>query len=407
MLKAVEEPTIRSGRIEAHSPRADLVARARALVPLLERNAAKAETERRLTSEVVAALGEAKMFRILQPRRFGGWEADFGTALAVTSELAKGCGSTAWVVSLMNSFAWTTSLSPERLQQEIWGANPDARMAGAFAGAAESRHMEGGFRVTGKWVASSGCLHADWGVVGIPIVDAQDKVVGRGLAFIPIRELGIQDTWFVAGMKATGSNTLVADGVPVPSHRVVSMPALLAGDYPTPHKDEALYRSTFVPAVASMLVGLQIGLASRALELVIESAPKRPVAHTFYASRTVAPTVQIAVARAAMLIDTATFHAYRAVDAIDEAARSGRLLTYLERTRSRMDTGYVAETAREAIRLLCAANGTSSFSESNPLQRIWRDSEVASSHAGVYPEINAEIYGRALLGLSENISALI
>ncbi len=208
-------------------------------------------------------------------------------------------------------------------------------------------------------------------------------------------------------MKGTGSNTLVAQELFIPDHRIVSVPGLLAGDYLTPHKDEALYRSSFVPAGALVLIGPHLGLAARALEFVVEKASTRGIAYTTYDRQVTAPTVQFAVAKAAILIDTAHLHAYRAADAIDSAARSGEAFSYVERARMRMDTGYVAETAREAIRILCSAHGASSFAESSPLQRIWRDAEVASRHAIINPEINAEIYGRALLGLTENITALV
>jgi alkylation response protein AidB-like acyl-CoA dehydrogenase len=271
----------------------------------------------------------------------------------------------------------------------------------------ETRLAQGGVRITGEWPTCSGCLHADWGVLGVPVVNGENAVTGRGFACIPTCDLSVRDSWFVTGMRATGSHTLVARDVFVPHHRIMSFPRLVDGDYPTPHKDEAVYRTAFIPAVAGILAGPQLGLATRALELVVEGAPRRGVAATIYTRRSDSPTVQVAVARAAMLIDTAHFHAYRAVDAIDGAARSGRILSPLDRARARMDTGYVAETAREAIRLLCAANGTASFAESNPLQRIWRDCEVASSHAGVCPEINAEIYGRALLGVTQPITPLL
>jgi 3-hydroxy-9,10-secoandrosta-1,3,5(10)-triene-9,17-dione monooxygenase len=395
-------------RPEHHASHADLLGRARALVPLLVRDADRAESQRRLTDEVLAALDDAGLLRILQPRRFGGFEADFRTAAAVTSELAKGCGSTAWLVAIMGNLNWIIGLGPDQLQRDIWGGNPRARSGGSFstAGVTRIQHAEGGLRVTGKWPAASGCLHADWAALGVPIVDAEDQVIGRGLAFIPTRALRIEDSWFTAGMRATGSNTLLADDVMVPSHRILCVPDLIAGNHPTPYEDEILYRSRFIPVSASMLATVQIGLAERALELVIESAPKRAVAHTTYTSRTLAPSIQIAVARAAMLVDTAQFHARRVAEMIDAAAATGRKLAYLERARSRMEASYVVETARGAIRILCEANGTATFGD-GPLQRIWRDSETAASHAALHPNVNAEIFGRALLGVSENISPLV
>ncbi|MET1028197.1 MAG: acyl-CoA dehydrogenase family protein [Dongiaceae bacterium] len=387
--------------------RAGLVERTRTLAPVLAKNASATEAGRRVAEENILAMRQAGLFRIMTPRRFGGLETDFRTFLEVARELAKGCGSTAWVFSLINACAWFTGLGPEQLQQDVWGNDPDTRVAGAFGGQAQSRRVEGGLIVSGKWPWSSGSLHADWGFVGVPVVDSAGEIIDQGFAFIPMTDLTIEETWFVAGMKGTGSNTLVARDVLIPDHRIMSVPALVGGTYPTPHQDEALYRTSFIPVATLILIGPQLGLAARALELVLEGTPKRGVAYTCYESQTAAPTVQLALARAAMLVETAHLHAYRAAAQMDEAATAGRPLDYLERARIRMETGYVAETAREAIRILCSVYGASAFAEANPLQRIWRDAEVASRHAMVNPDINAEIFGRALLGDMQNITSLV
>jgi 3-hydroxy-9,10-secoandrosta-1,3,5(10)-triene-9,17-dione monooxygenase len=387
--------------------RVELVNRARALIPILEKNADQTETDRRAAEENITAIKQAGLFKIMVPRRFGGLETNFRTKLEVTRELAKGCGSTAWAISLINGCAWLAGCASDRAQRDIWGANPDARLAGALNPAEHSRRLDGGFVVSGRWPWSSGCLHADWGFVGIPTPETAGDAPELGFAFIPMQELTIEDSWFVAGMKGTGSNTIVAHEVFVPDHRIMPAAGLLSGDFQTPYKNETLYRSSFMPAASILLVGPLLGLATRALELVIESAPKRSIAYTLYDKHSTAPTFQLAIAKAAILVDTAHLHAYRAADAIDGAAKLGKKMGYVERARIRMDTGYVAETAREAIRILCSAHGASSFSEANPLQRIWRDAEVASRHAIVHPEVNAEIYGRALLGDTENVTPLV
>jgi 3-hydroxy-9,10-secoandrosta-1,3,5(10)-triene-9,17-dione monooxygenase len=74
--------------------RAELVDRARALIPVLEKNAAQTEANRRIVEENIIAIKQAGLFKIMVPRRFGGLETDFRTKLEVTRELAKGCGST-------------------------------------------------------------------------------------------------------------------------------------------------------------------------------------------------------------------------------------------------------------------------------------------------------------------------
>ena len=387
--------------------RKELVTRARALVPLLAKNASKTETDRRVVEENITAIEKAELFKIMVPRRFGGLETDIRTKMEISRALAMGCGSTAWVTTLMNVCSWFVGNMTDQAQKDVWASTPATRIAGVFAPSATTRWAEGGLNVTGKWGWASGCLHSQWAFVGMPVVDKAGATVDQGMAIIPMSELTIEDTWFVAGMKGSGSNTLVAENVFVPQHRIISVPQVFSGNAPTPHKDEALYRSAFVPVAALVLVGPQLGLAQAALDFVIEKAPKRGISYTMYENQTTAPTVQLAVAEAAMLVDTAHFHAYRAAADIDDAAREGRQMTYTERARVRMDTGYVARTAREAIRILCSAHGASTFADSSPLQRIWRDSEVASRHAVVNPEISTEIYGRALLGITEGVSPLV
>jgi 3-hydroxy-9,10-secoandrosta-1,3,5(10)-triene-9,17-dione monooxygenase len=408
-------PVVQSGRVDvsdiAHLSgpelRDVLLGRARALVPLLERNAAATEAGRRVVEENIKAIREAGLFKIMVPRRYGGLETDIRTKLEVSRELARGCGSTSWATTLMNVCAWFAGLAFAEAQDDVWGRNPEARVAGVFAPTAKSRRVDGGLIVTGKWPWASGCLHADWALLGVPVVDADGQETDQGLALIPMPELAIEDTWFVAGMKGIGSNTVVAEEVFIPDHRIVSVPKLLAGDPPTPYKDEALYRSSFIPVAVLMLAGPQLGLCARALEFVIEKAPKRGISYTFYETQTASPSFQLALAEAATLVDGAHLFAYRAADDIDGAARAGRKLSYLERARVRMDTGHAVKTARNAIDTLISAHGAASFADSSPMQRIWRDSETASRHAVISPAVSAEVYGRALLGITEGVTALV
>ncbi|MEV0074096.1 MULTISPECIES: acyl-CoA dehydrogenase family protein [unclassified Amycolatopsis] len=396
-----------SATAEDRRLRTDLVERAAKLVPLLAANAKRAEDERRVPEENIRLIEEAGLFTIMQPRRFGGLEVDFRTKLEVTRELARGCGSTAWATSLMNVCAWFTGLWGAQAQEDVWGENPRNRVAGVFAPSATARVVEGGLVVTGKWGWASGCLHSQWALVGTPAVEGEGKSYDQGMVLIPMSELTIEDTWFVVGMRGTGSNTLVADEVFVPEHRFISVPKMTLGEVATPFKDEALYRSAFVPGAAIILVGPQLGLAQAALDLVLEKAPKRGISYTFYDNQTKAPVVQLAVAKAASLIDTAHLLAYRAAAEIDENAHNSVFPDYTARAKARMDVGQAIVTAREAIRELVTAHGASSFAESSPMQRIWRDSEVASRHAVGNPEISAEVYGRALLGIHEGVSPLV
>ena len=238
---ALLKPIVQTGAVDVSdidhlsgaSLRKVLVERARALAPLLESNALATETGRRVVEANIEAIRAAGLFKIMVPRRHGGLETDFRTQLEVTRELGKACGSTAWVTTLMNTCAFFGGLASAQAQEDIWGQNPDARVAGVFAPLAATKRVEGGLMATGKWPWASGCLHADWAVVGLPVVDAAGETIDQGMAFIPMSECTIEDTWHVAGMKGTGSNTIVAKDVFIPDHRIMSIGALLQGQTAT------------------------------------------------------------------------------------------------------------------------------------------------------------------------------
>ncbi|WP_269855516.1 acyl-CoA dehydrogenase family protein [Streptomyces sp. RPT161] len=382
--------------------------RAAALVELLRSNADRTEQCRRVAEENIAALDEAGLFAITVPQRFGGRQASIRTLVEVGAELGRGCGSTAWITSLTNVSGWLIGLYPQRAQREVYGANPRARACATLPPLGTSRAAEGGQVITGRWGFASGCLHADWALVGVPVSGGSGERLDQGLALVPMGQLRIEDTWHVAGMRGTGSNTLIADDVFVPWHRILSVSKAMRGEYPTEFKDEALYRAAFVPTLGLSLAGPQLGLARGGMELVLASLAKgRGISHTFYERARQAPATQTQLAEAAQLIDTATLHLMRAADDVDNWAASGRCMPVLNRTRVRMDIATVARRSREALDILLSVEGARSFADENPLQRIWRDQETASRHAMINPAIATEMYGRALLGIEDQITPMV
>ncbi len=389
------------------SVRNRLVASAHELRPLLQKNAVQTDKDRRVVEENITAMRDAGLFRLMVPKRYGGYQVSMRTNLDVISIIAEACGASAWVLNLINNCAWFIGLMPTRAQDEIFGADPDARAAGVFAPSAQTRRVEGGLVVSGKWFWASGSLHATWGMLGVLEHDANGKVVDQYLGFVPMGELTIEYTWYASGMRGTGSNCLIADEVFIPDHRLISLPGAVDGRYRTEHTDESLYRSAFIPVAALALAGPQLGLARAALAHTIGMARQRNIPYTIYERQADSPAFQLQIAEAAMKIDTAHLHAYRAADDIDGAAARGEYLDFKTRARVRADTGYIAKTVTDAINTLVSAHGAGAFAESNPLQRIWRDSNTAARHAFVLPPVCEELYGKVLLGVDKNITPLI
>ncbi len=386
----------------------ELVARARELAPLLRKNAPASEANRRIEEETIEAATKAGLMRVCTPKRYGGWEMNTRAMLDVSDAIAEADGGAAWVVNLNNICCWLTSLFPLKAQDEVFGPDPDARVSGVLNPTATVTKIDGGFRVSGTWHYNSGGWHAHWAVLGMPIVNAAGEAIDQGVALFRMDDLERVDTWFVAGMKSTGSICLKAKDVFVPDHRVLSVTRAIEGDYPTEMRgEEAFYRTAFVPILAIILVGPILGLGRAALQFVREKANSRTIAYTFFEKQSASVAFQLQVAEAALMIDSAHFHAYRAADDIDEAAARGVYPDMVVRTRVRADSGYVVEKITQAIDKLLFAHGSAGFADSSPLQRIWRDAAVASRHAVILPPIGYEVYGKALLGVENTVTPLV
>lgn len=383
----------------------ELLARARDLVPLLAAHADQAEKDRRLPAVVEDALREAGMFKLTAPRRFGGHQADMRTYVAVTSELARGCSAAAWVTMILGGGSFSASLFNDQAQQDVWGANPEAAISGVLTPSAQTRKVDGGYRVTGRWMWNSGCFHAQWTVVAAPLVDADGQMIDLGLLLIPYSDLSIEDTWYVAGMQGTGSNTAIGDDIFVPEHRIISMLGLSVGQHQSQHPDEREYQVPPVTALTLAILGPQLGIAQAALERTRETLAKgKPIAYSTYERSIDAPSYQLNFADAASLIDTAKLHAFRAADDIDAWGITGSFPADVDRARVRMDIGVATKRLREAVDLLLNIGGAGSFAQANPLNRIWRDLETATRHGYVNADLAREIYARALLGIEPQVS---
>lgn len=389
------------------SPTDDLLVRARGILSVLQSAAAQGERDRRLTDEALKSLTEEGMFKLLLPRRHGGYETSLRTFLDVTSTLAEGDGASAWLVAVCNSCAWMANLFPEQARAEVFGSGTAPIVSGVVAPTSTTRRVQGGYSVTGRWNYNSGAWHADWAVLGVPLCDAAGEVVDQGMALVPASDYTVEETWFTAGMRATGSNTLVAENAFVPDHRVLSVPPLFAGTHPVEEGETPVYRSPFAPFVSTVIVGPLLGLGRAALELVTRQAADKSIAFTFFEKQSDSVAYQVAVAEAALQIDAAHLHAYRAADAVDRSAARGEQPDHLTRARIRADLGRVVENTTSAINSLLYVHGSGGFAEANPLQRIWRDANVAARHAVVQPSIGKEVYGKALLGVDEKVSPMV
>ncbi|MCG8919744.1 oxidoreductase [Actinokineospora sp. PR83] len=377
------------------------------LLPMIKKHAAENERERKIAPEVIEALRAAGAFRIASPRRHGGLEAGLRSMMELSALIAEADGGTSWVVTLSNVNAWATGIYPKETVDEIYAEGPDRVLGGVIAPSATARRVPGGYRVSGKWPYASASLHADWCAGGVWVEDEDGEVEDQGLVMIPRGELEVEDTWYVAGMRSSGSNTAVAKEVFVPEHRLVSLLPVSSGSYLAEHPDSAFYRSAYGPMLVLVLVGPQLGLGRAALDIAVSKASQKALAYTNIERQSDSVAFQLMVAEAATKIDTAHLHAFRAADDVIRYAEAGVFPEFDARARMRADSAVALRSITGAIDILLDACGASSFAEVNPLQRIWRDSNVGARHAVILPQVSMETYGKALLSRTDHITSII
>lgn len=398
-----------STEVESVETSVDVLDNLRALVPELKANAFENEKARRLSEDTLDALRLAGAFRVAAPKRFGGLETNLRTMLDVSAIIAEGDAGASWVTTLSNVNDWAVGLYDDQAQAEVYADGPDAIIAGVVSPGGTARPVPGGYLVSGTWPYASASLHSNWFTGGVLINDDDGDLLDQGMALIPRSDYRIDDTWFVAGMRASGSNTVVAEDVFVPEHRMLSMIPAFSGSNVADRTDSAFARSAFGPMLVMVLVGPQLGMGRAALELVRTKAAGKALAYTVFERQADSVAFQMMLAEAALKVDTAHLHAYRAAEDVQRAAEAGEYPDLLSRARIRGDAAVALRSITEALNILIDATGAGAFADANALQRIWRDSNVAARHAVMLPRVSIETYGKALLGveLHDHITPII
>jgi alkylation response protein AidB-like acyl-CoA dehydrogenase len=385
-----------------HPTGLELVTRAVNLQPLLRKRLADSEIERRQSDEVIEALTAAGFFRLNKPTRYGGYQIELRTVVEITEKLAEADGSAAWLVGIASAGAWAVNRGTQRLCEEIF-ADPDATIAGSGM-VCPARREQGGLRLAGRWGYASGSPHARWAALGAAVADGDpDEPPAAYFCLVPTAQLQLEDTWHTVGMRGTGSNTYVATDLFVPDYRLVAVSDLAeatAGDAPTD-------RLPFAPVAVLVLMGTLLGLGHAALKLVVDQAALKSMHQTSFARQSDSVGVQVQVAQAALMLQTAQLHTYRVADELDRVTRGGSELTYRDRAQGRAQFGYAAQQVLEAIQILLNVHGAAAFAGDSLMHQYWRDANTAARHAALNVFVGYEVFGKALLEVPERISPMV
>ena len=212
----------------------DCVARAQALAPRIAAAAVRIEAGRELPPDIVEALHEARLFRMLVPRSLDGDEVSPVAFMHAIEELAKADASTAWCVAQTSVCSTISSCLKPQIAAEIFKNDPRGVLAwGPSTSKAKAIAEPGGFRVSGEWPFASGSRHATW-LAAHSVVSEADGSLRRDSNGEPVQKTfvvprgsaTIKDVWHVIGLKGTGSDTYTLTDVFVPEDCAIAHHAL-------------------------------------------------------------------------------------------------------------------------------------------------------------------------------------
>lgn len=379
----------------------EILDKIRPLLPKITERAKATDIDGAVAPEAIAELKEAGVFRMLQPRRFGGLECDPVQFYEVVRAISGACGSTGWVASVLGVHPWQLALFDARAQAEVWGEDPDTLISSAYAPVGRLKQVEGGFELSGHWSFSSGCGHASWAVLGGLVTGAGGKPVDVITLLVPQTDYRIDEVWDVTGLRGTASNDIVVDNAFVPGHRTIR-------NYEQAHlrgpgqkvNTGPLYRMPFASIFTSTITAPVIGGVAGCYAAYISEMRNR-IRLSFGGSRySEDQFAHVAVARAASEIDAAILQMDRNISELYAyAVRDAEIPAEL-RLRTRRDQVRGTERALEAIDILFKTAGGNSLKRGNPIERSWRDAHAGSVHVANDVERALAMYGRGEFGFT-------
>jgi 3-hydroxy-9,10-secoandrosta-1,3,5(10)-triene-9,17-dione monooxygenase len=386
---------------------AAVLASANALIPRLRDRAARTEELRRLPPETERDLYETGLFRVVQPKRVGGFELDYVALVDCAELLGKGDASVSWNFANLASHHWMLGMFDRRAQDLVWDKDPNALIASSFIfPAGRARKVEGGYRLRGNWPFSSGVASCEWNMLASVVApdDEADGIEYR-IFLVHKNDYRIVDTWNSVGLGGTGSNDVEVSDAFVPVALSVAVSDLAGG--PTPGSSvnpNALYSLPAFSLFPYVLSGVALGNAQACLDDYTDIARHR-ASTSNRAKLGDMQSTQIKIAEASAKIDAARLiMRSNCIEAMADA-RVGRIPDMAAKTRLRRDGAFSVNLCTEAVSLMFSASGARGLFTAGVLQRQFRDAHAINSHIAFNFDAAGTNYGRVALGLpSENLT---
>ena len=351
---------------------ADLVARARAIAPLIAGEADEIERTRRLTPSVVGALIENGLYRALLPRSLGGSEAPPDVFMQMLEEVAKADASTAWCLGQCSVCAMIAAALDHECAHEIFNTASGILAWGAVAH--EARAVEGGYRVTGRWDFASGSPQASWLGAHVRIVNADgsprknaDGSPELRTVLFPLARATIHDVWQAIGLAGTGTNSYEVTDLFIPDRFAVFRDVPEALREPGP-----LYRlptgSTFSLGFASV----SLGVARATLDAAIALARGKHQSLAAHAMRD-NQAVQGLIGRTEGDLRAARAYLYATAHAMWRELSATNMFSPAHRNAVRLAATWTIQQSARVVDTAYRMAGATAVFRSHPFERRFRD----------------------------------
>jgi 3-hydroxy-9,10-secoandrosta-1,3,5(10)-triene-9,17-dione monooxygenase len=373
--------------------------------------AEQAATEARSypSEDLHLTFANAGFYHLLRPKTFGGYEFTVPEFMAVMREIARGCMSTAWCLTLGSGHnLQVASWWPEEVQREVFETNHGyfaAAMVGAPGG--KMRRASGGWVLNGTHKYSSGTPYATH-FTGHEFIDTgAEGPPGPLSLFIARREdWEMLDDWGdTLGLKGSGSQSVRFVDALVPTDWVLEGQAQYAIDVTggTPGlrmHGNPMYGAPGLGFFCNELAHLTIGAAWSALDEYEELMMTKTTIRPPVTLRVNDPDYQRWFALAYTKLAAAEAVAERASQLImefsQEAAEGGTPF-------SRERDIFVNQLSREGLTmawktvedLLMQTVGSSATTNGTRMERIWRDLTMSWGHVNtIFRDLMARDYAR-------------
>lgn len=355
-----------------------------AIADRLRDQSPEAERLGQLPDATAKLLKSAGPIRLLQPKKYGGFEAhprEFAETVMTAASLDPATG---WICGIVGVHPWQLAFADPKVQEEVWGADNDTWMASPYAPTGIARPVEGGYIFNGRWQFSSGTDHCDWIFLGAMLGDTDGAMALPPTMLhmiLPRSDYEIvDDSWNVVGLKGTGSKDIIVKDAFVPSYRVMNGDHVIDGTAQREYGvTETLYRmpwSTMFPLGISAAV---VGIAEGALAAHLDYQRERVGAQGTAIKDD--PYVLFAIGEAAADINAARQELLANVDRVWDLVEAGREVDFAARAAGRRTQVRAAWRAVMAVDQIFARSGGNALRMDKPLQRFWRDAHAGLNHA--------------------------